>query len=247
MKSKEFYIKEEENHIDNYQSRILHELTYHKTSSFNQLWNKEGRSNNFSYHITKLVSAGLIKKNERGLYQLTTKGKKRVAYMESFTGNRCELPIVAVIMIITDKDQVLLINRKKEPFYGFWAAHGGKLRTTNYIMEQAEESIKKETGLKCDLELKGIFSSKSYIDKEFSYGHQLFVVKASNPQGKLIQKTIKGENKWFKKEEIKNLRILPNIPYLIKIIENKKFCWIEADRFFDGEEFGIEVKKEVNF
>ena len=107
------------------------------------------------------------------------------------------------------------------------------------------ESIKKETGLTCDLELKGLFSAKTYIDDDFSYGHQLFIVKASNPQGELINKTEKGENKWVKREDIQKLKILPNIPHLIKIIQSKHFRWIEADRFQEEDNFTIDIKNDI--
>jgi ADP-ribose pyrophosphatase YjhB (NUDIX family) len=222
-------VKEDDSPVHPRQN-ILLDLMYKKELSFNQLWRKQGRSNNFAYHVKKLEEEGFIKK-VNGKFKLTIKGKKRVAYLESMTGNRLEQPITAVIMVIQEKDKILMLNRTKEPFHGYWGVHGGKLKSTNYILKQAEESILEETGLTCQLELKGLFSSRSYLNEELSYGHQLFVVKASKPKGKLLEKTKKGQNKWFKKTEIKKLHILPSVKHLLEIVESKHFRWIEADRF----------------
>ncbi|PIZ52273.1 hypothetical protein COY27_00725 [Candidatus Woesearchaeota archaeon CG_4_10_14_0_2_um_filter_33_13] len=216
---------------DSSQSRILYDLMYKKECTFNQLWNKNGRSNNFAYHVKKLETDGLIKKTEQGTYKLTIQGKKRVAYLKEMVGDRFELPIVAVVMIIQKDDKILMLKRTKEPFHGYWGVHGGKLKSTNYILEQAADSIKTETGLTCDLKLKGVFSSKSYLNNEFAYGHQLFVVKATNPKGKLLKETKKGINQWYTKEKIEKLNILPSLPHLFNIVESKHFRWIEADRF----------------
>ncbi|PIN74363.1 hypothetical protein COV20_00370 [Candidatus Woesearchaeota archaeon CG10_big_fil_rev_8_21_14_0_10_45_16] len=237
--------KPQETVIDAIPEKILISLMYRPGMTFNELWNKKGRSNRFAYHVKKLQESNLIKKDDQGKYKLTTKGKKRVAYLESLTGDRCELPIVAVIILVTDGDKVLLYERAKEPFYGYWGAHGGKLRSTNYILEQARESIKKETGLECDLELKGLFSAKTYADDDIFYGHQLFVLKGSNPRGKLLKSTKKGTHRWVKKDEVSKLRILPNIPHLIKIIDSERFRWIEADRFQKKDTFSMKIRKDI--
>ena len=233
-----------ESAIDSIPEKILISLMYRQGLTFNELWNKKGRSNKFAYHLKKLMDNGFVTKDDSGKYALTTKGKKRVAYLESLTGDRCELPIVAVIVVVTKGRQVLLINRTKEPFYGYWGVHGGKLRSTNSILEQAKESLKNETGLECNLELKGLFSAKTFTEDLF-YSHQLFIVKGTNPRGELIKKTKKGINQWVRKNEITKLRVLPNIPHLIKIIKGKRFRWIEAERFQKDNKFSMNVKKDV--
>jgi hypothetical protein len=103
------------------------------------------------------------------------------------------------------------------------------------------------SGLDCEFELKGLFSSKSYAEGKFVFSHQLFVVKASNPQGELLEKTKKGENTWFAKEEVESLKILPNIPHLIKIANSDTFSWVEADRSHGESGFDIEIRNVVEF
>jgi len=234
-----------ENIIQDIEKRILITLSYQPKRTFNELWNKQGPSNKFAYHLKALERKSLVEKARDGKYNLTTKGKKHVAYIEQQSGDHCDFPVIAVITVIMKDDKYLMTHRTKEPFYGYWGLHGGKLRSTNYILEQANESIKTETGLTCDVALKGLFSSKTYVNSKFSYHHQLFIVKATNPKGTLLKETKKGLNKWVSPEEFRKLTILPNIPHLIKIATGKHFRWIEADRFLENDTFkDIIVRKD---
>ncbi len=232
--------------IQNIEKRILITLCYQPKRTFNELWKKLGPSNKFAYHLKVLEKKSLVEKANDGKYILTLKGKKHVAYVEQKSGEHCEFPVVAVITVIMKDNKYLMTHRTKEPFYGYWGLHGGKLRSTNYILEQANESIKTETGLTCDVALKGLFSSKTYVNNQFSYHHQLFIVKATNPKWTLLKETKKGLNKWVSSEELKKLNTLPNIPHLIKIATGKRFRWIEADRFQENGVFvRMDVKKDI--
>lgn len=233
--------------IENPRNKILSKLTYNSALAFNKLWNKEGESNRFAYHLKKLEQDGFIKKTEKG-YSLTRKGKEYVTYMEGKTGETWKFPVIAVTTVIFNKKEnnVLMLERAKEPFRGYWGLHGGRLKFSDYILECAKDSILEETGLICHVELKGLFSSKTFEEHELSYNHQLFVVKATQPKGTLLQKTSKGRNKWVPLLRLSKLKILPNIPLLVDIAKSRKFRWIEADRFQENDLFkGLTVKKDI--
>lgn len=225
--------------------RILVTLMHVPGLSFNQLWGKQGRSNSFAYHLKTLEEQSLIKKKDEN-YVLTALGKRKVAYLNAKNGEMWSGPIVAVITVVTDGKKYLLFERNKEPFRGYWGIHGGKLHSSLYILEQAVASIKEETGLECFVQLKGLFSSKTFEQEELAYNHQLFIVKATDPKGTLLKKSTKGTNAWKTKEELHKLKTLPNIPDLLKIVESKRFRWIEADRFIeDGEFKGMNIIKDL--
>ena len=134
-----------------------------------------------------------------------------------------------------------MMKRTKEPFFGYWGFIGGKIKFDQYVLECASEELKEETGLEADLELKGLLSCKTYNNDSLSYNHQMLIVKAANPKGKLIEKTREGFNKWFKISEVKDLKIFPNIPYGIEIALNPSFKWVEADRFQKDDKF-VDIK-----
>ena len=224
--------------------RILSHLEYRSPLRFNQLWDREEQSNKFTYHLHKLEKEGLIKKTAKG-YTLSSLGKRYASRMER---EQDSFPIVAVIPILFDSSQkkVLLLERAKEPFRGYFGFHGGKLASSQYILTYAQSCFQKETGLLCDMELKGLFSSKTFEKDTLSYSHQLFIVRATHPSGKLLSQTSKGKNHWVVLSSLSEHRLLPNISLLLKIASSKRFRWIEADRFLEQDAFvDLVVHKDV--
>ncbi|MCW8966833.1 MAG: NUDIX domain-containing protein, partial [Candidatus Pacearchaeota archaeon] len=179
---------------------------------FNELWEKQGESNKFAYHLKVLEEDEFVLKVDNK-YCLSHKGKTYVAYVDGESGDKTKFPLLGVICIVYDKvkDRYLMSKRLKEPFYGYIGFIGGKLEFSQYIYECARKEVKEETGLDCNVELKGIFSSKTYNNCELSYNHQMFVLLCSNPVGELLGRTREGENQWMSEEEIKKCNIFPNV------------------------------------
>ena len=224
------------------QQNVLRKLMHEPCMTFNELWNKEGESNKFAYHLKSLEGLGFIKKTDEG-YKLTHMGKKHSTYIEGETGKVAKFPLVGVVIVIYDeeKKKFLMNKRAKEPFYGVWGFQGGKIKFDQYIYECANAEIMEETGLECDIELKGLSSFKTYNDGELSYNHQMFIVKATNPRGTLIESTREGKNEWFSIEEIDKLKSFSNVSLSIQTALGDKFRWVEADRMQENDEF-----KEIN-
>ena len=234
--------------IKDIRKKIIHSFMYNPIMKFNQLWNKEGRSNKFAYHLKKLVSEGFLQKINEG-YTLTHKGRQEIAYRENNSGGMCQFPLTTVITVIVDEktNKFLMLQRSKQPFLGFWGLHGQKLKFNQYILESARASIKEETGLECEVALKGLFSTKTYNRENILYSHQHLMVKATNPRGSMLARSNKGVNKWMTREEMKSVKMLPNIQLMIDVALSENFRWVEADR--TKEEDGsvkMDVLRDVN-
>jgi len=225
--------------------QIIQKLMHEPGMTFNQLWDHIGASNKFAYHLGVLEEDGLVEKSHEG-YQLTQAGKKYVAYVEGATGKKSSAPLFCAIIVLEKDGKVLLNQRTKEPFYGFWAFPAGKMKMHQYILETAADELKEETGLACDLELKGLQSIKTYHEGEIAYNHQLFVVRGLNPTGTLLESTREGKNQWVAIEEIKDLKTFPNIFQSIEIALGKHFRWIETERLQENDKFkDVKVLKDV--
>ncbi|MEK6615778.1 MAG: NUDIX domain-containing protein [Bacteroidota bacterium] len=138
-----------------------------------------------------------------------------------------------------------MMQRKKEPFYGYWGFIGGKIKFDQYILECAKAELYEEAGLRCDLTLKGLFSSKTYHGTTIAYNHQLFIIMGKNPRGKLVGKTREGECKWISLPDVSSLQNFPNVKYSLQIAKSKRFRWIEADRMQKDDVF-IGMKEYKN-
>jgi len=237
--------KIEQKTFDNLETQILFSLMYTPQLSFNRLWNKNGRSNKFAYYLQKLQKEELIVK-EGKKYSLTAKGKQRATYINGKTGKVTQKPLLAVAVILKHRGKYLMLQRTKEPFHGFWGFPGGKIEFSNYPLEQAAESLLEDAGLRCQLQLKGIFFSKTYHAGKQLYNHQIFIVKGTEPSGHLLPLTAKGKNKWASRSEILSLKTIPNTSLFLDIVESNDFRYVEADRIFnDSESTTLNIKTNL--
>lgn len=221
---------------DNLQDSILQRLMHNPLQTFNQLWNKAGPSNKFAYHVHALEKRGLLAKRDQR-YILSQLGKREVAYRKSGTGKRIQSPIVAVAIVVKRGNKYLMQQRMQEPFLGYCGFPSGKIGFEQYIYECAAATLEEETGLQCNLQLRGLFSSKTLASSKLLYNHQLFILSGSAPTGVFKVEGEKGTNKWLTKSELRKENILPNILSLIEIAGGKSFTWMEADR--------LEVKNNI--
>ena len=228
---------------------ILQKLMHNPGMKFNELWGNVGESNKFAYHLKVLVEDGLIEKKDE-FYSLTHEGKTFSTYLEGTDGSRAKFPALIVACVIYDKesDKYLFSRRTKEPFYGYWCWTSGKVRIDEFIYETAKKEIFEETGLTCDLELKGLLSAKTYDNNEFSYNHEILVVLGKNPKGDLIPKTREGEIFWLSEKEILEKKAIPTISDVLEISKSKSFKWIEVNRLQENDKFvGKKILRDIEF
>ncbi len=228
---------------------ILKKLMYAQQLSFNELWDKKGESNVFAYHLKILEEDGFVKK-DGNKYSLTLEGKKYVLYVGGDSGKITKPPLSSVAIIVYNKetDEVLMQKRTKEPFFNIWTQPAGKLEHDQYILECAEKELLSETGLTCDLSLKGLISTKTFTEEGLAFNHNIFIVLGLNPKGTLLSSMNEGINKWVKRDEIKNLKTFLNMNYNLEIALGEGFRWVEFDGFMENNEFvKLVLKRDERF
>lgn len=110
---------------------------YNESLKFNQIRDNAYPSNKFSYHLNALISEGLIKK-ENEQYTVTNEGVRVLTYLDGVKIENKKKPIVGVFILghDTEKDLILLNERSKQPFLGYFGVPGGKLELGVDIEEQ---------------------------------------------------------------------------------------------------------------
>ncbi len=223
---------------------IMQKLMHSPGMSFNRLWDKQGDSNCFSYHLKVMEKEGLIE-NKRGKYYLTLEGKKIALYVDGATGKEKKKPMVTVVMIpYKDKDTIVMHERLKEPFYGIFGFPAAKLEVGEDIIGCAKRELREETGLSCSAKIAGVANYSTYNGDDLAYHHTLFVVKCQNLKGKLKSGDREGKCCFSSRKEFLSKKLFPDAPYLLEWTDKGDFFFAEIERHQLGEEFtGMKIKK----
>jgi 8-oxo-dGTP diphosphatase len=115
------------------------------------------------------------------------------------------MPTLATLVYCLHETQVLLIQRRRNPFAGFWIAPGGKLELGESPNECATRELLEETGLTAqEMLLRAIITETS---PRPDWQWLLFVFALTRFTGSLRSDQREGELSWWPVSEFGNLKI----------------------------------------
>lgn len=208
--------------IHSAQTAILRELLFHPSANFATLQKTTGLdSDHFKFHIKRLLELGYVEKTDNSHYTLTIKGKEYSNKLDTDSNTmERQTKTAALLIVAREKDgetEILVQERLKQPFYGFWGRPTGKIRWGETIVEGAERELLEETGLRAKCKVKGVYHK---IDKQTESGELLedkifYAVLCTDLEGELTEEFEGGRNAWMTVDQINKL--------------SKKFEGIEKD------------------
>ncbi|MBP9759546.1 NUDIX hydrolase, partial [Candidatus Dojkabacteria bacterium] len=151
--------------IHDFQLSILRELLFKPMARFRDLKKFDVTNDHFTFHVNHLLKEGLITKVD-GKYSLSDTGKEFANRIDtdSLKLERQAKLAVALHAVRTrnGKREILIHQRLKEPFYGWYGSHSGKIRWGENPVDCAIREFEEETGLSGDFDLKGIVHYHHY-------------------------------------------------------------------------------------
>lgn len=192
--------------IHTIQTAILRELLFLPTARFADLQKITNLdSDHFKFHIARLVELEYVSKNNDGSYSLSTRGKEYANKLDTDKSTIERQPKAAVIIVLQDQEGKLLVQeRLKHPYYGFWGFPGGKIRWGETIIEAATRELEEETGLSSALMYQGVYHElvASQETDEILEDKIFHVVHGGVPTGTLRPDFEGGRNEWLSEDEI---------------------------------------------
>lgn len=188
------------------QTQILRELLFVPSARFADLQKLTSlESDHVKFHIARLVEVGYVLKNDHGEYQLTVSGKEYANKLDTDKNLIERQPKSAVILVLEHEGKLLVQERLKHPYYGFWGFPGGKIRWGETIMEAAARELHEETGLSAELIYRGVYHelTKSKETGEVLEDKIFQIIYGSAPEGKMIDTFDGGRNAWLTLDEIR--------------------------------------------
>jgi len=234
--------------------KIFSHLIHYPKSTFSDLYdsNKDFPSNEFTYHLNKLIEEGYIEKDENKKYSLTIKGKNLESDLDGKTGKQRKKPFLALLLVARRDGEYLIYHRLKEPYYDFYGFPGAKIDFFEEVLDAAKRELLEETNLTGDGKIIAISNVRTKEnDEELSHFVQ-FVVLFDNPEGELIENSIEGEYKFAPLSEFVRLdkenKLFPDIMLIIEKANNfkEKICILEMDITHNKTKFTDFKVKEIH-
>ncbi len=173
------------------------------------------KSNTLTYYLNSMVKEGMLQK-EDDEYMLSTHGEKLIPFFAHITQKLTGGCLPVVLSAIIKDNQILLINRKKRPYQGYWGLPGGKLHLEESLEECALREVKEETGLDCTFSNIAAIVHERVKEKDvYKHAFLLFFVVLKLKAGKITESE-EGRLEWFPLKTLQPERIIPSDYQMIK-------------------------------
>lgn len=215
------------------QGKILRELLFHPRRKFSELNADNVPTDQFTFHVKRLVELDLVQKTDDG-YELTTAGKEFANRFDTETVKiERQAKLGALVVCVREqngKREYLLQQRLKQPYYGFYGFVGGKIRWGETAVEAAGRELEEETGLQATLAAAGIEHKMDYrkgtgelLEDKFFY-----FFRGERSTGTLIETFEGGRNAWLTKDDVLKLPdLFPDVREGLDLIEGAEFKLVE--------------------
>ncbi len=128
-------------------------------------------------------------------------------------------------------DDLLLIQRRREPDAGLWNAPGGKVNLGEDPREAAQRELLEETGLGIRLRFRGIATVVVRSTRE----HWAIFLFTGRARSRTVRPSEEGPLRWVSPRELASTPLLPDIPLLLPRIRQRsgaiiaKFVYASQD------------------
>lgn len=225
--------------IHPFQASILRELLFNPNARFRDLKKVDIENDHFSFHLNRLVNEGLVIK-ESGTYHLSQKGKEFANRMDTDSLEIEKQAKVAValhpIRINKVEKEYLIHQRLKEPFYGWYGSHSGKIKWGETPLQAAERELLEETGLTGDFELKGISHIlHSHQDGRLLEDKYFWSYLITNLQGDLMEEIEEGRNIWMTEAKFRQQEnTFASFDELAEVLDSDSVVYVERNWVVDS-------------
>jgi 8-oxo-dGTP diphosphatase len=122
-----------------------------------------------------------------------------------------QFPILAASACVRRGDDVLLIQRGKEPGMGKWAFPGGKVKWGETSAQAALRELEEEAGITATIgPMIGLYE---VIQSDIHFAIACYF--ASNPQGQLVASSDAADARWVNMNAIDQLPLASNIAHAV--------------------------------
>jgi hypothetical protein len=215
-----------EHHI---QKSIVYKLAFSPGLRFSQLKPDELDNKLFDYHLKLVIKAGLVIKDENGLYNLTHVGRRvgvGVLDKHFLALDRAHSVLFLIIRRHSDKAW-LLFERQTHPLLGKIGFMHANPTTDKDVFLTASSELLAKTGITATFSYIGNGYFKVYENNEIeSYTHFTVLV-SEDAKGELCQSNNKGKYLWQENINSIGSELLPTAKLISELYEAGQPFFVE--------------------
>jgi DNA-binding HxlR family transcriptional regulator len=183
----------------------------------------------FTYHLHKVEQAGLVAKNDDGLYSLTPEGRRlgiRVFEKQQALIDRAESVLFLAIRRRSDNSW-LLYKRKVHPLIDRTGFMHATPNATESVVETAQKVCLEKTGLRAEFKVLGSGYFRVFEDNNLESFTHFTLLSCENTEGNLIQNDEYATYYWEQQPNFSDPSMLPNMPTLTDCYRRGRDFFIE--------------------
>lgn len=212
------------------QRNIVYRLAFASGLSFSELKPDDLDNKLFTYHLKKVMAAGLVKKSETGHYELTPEGRRVGIYISekqlAFVANRPESVLFLVIRRKAD-GAWLLYKRTVHPLIGRVGFMHALPRADQTCEAVAAKTCFEKTGLSASFRVLGSGYFRVYEgDNLESFTHFTLLV-CEDVSGTLQPHDETAEYFWMTAPDFRSSEMLPDMATLVAHYQTNDQFFVE--------------------
>ena len=211
------------------QRAIVYKLALAPSLRFSELKPDTIESKLFTYHLKKVVAAGLVHKTEDGEYELTADGRLYGVHVLENTMALVDRAYSALFLVIRRKQDGawLLYERKSHPLLGKVGFMHCAPNAYETSLETAARECKEKTGLDCSFTAMGSGFFRIYDGEELESFTNFTLLVCEDARGELDEHDDLADYYWVDNIDQTNSALLPNMTTLIDLYEAGKPFFVE--------------------
>lgn len=215
-----------EHHI---QRAIVYRLALTPSLKFSELKPDTIENKLFTYHLKKVVTAGLVEKNADGRYALTPQGRLLGVHVLERTEAMADRAYSVLFLVIRRKSDGgwLLYKRGSHPLYGRVGFMHVTPNAHESSMETAARVCKERTGLEASFTALGSGFFRVFEGDELESFTNFTLLVCEDAQGELHSDDELAEYFWAEAVDQERPSLLPNMPTLIELYEAGEPFFVE--------------------
>jgi ADP-ribose pyrophosphatase YjhB (NUDIX family) len=166
--------------------------------------------------------------NENGEYSLSIQSQRLIPYFSQIF--KKEVGVLPVILgIVRNKEKILLIQRKKMPYKGYWGLFGGKQINGETISQTIEREVFEESKIKAEfIKCNGVVYERLRENNQYKHSF-LLIITTLQTNSTDAKEQDEGKVAWFDFEEVIKNKVSDIIPSDVAFLQKYSEKVIEIE------------------